>query len=203
MTVTKEPISAYWFARDGGATGDVLPHGDGRAIELGKRYSVRGKLVICENGFHGSRSPFDALQYAPGPILYRTLHSGAVIEEEDKLCSRHRVHVERRDATAILRVFARQQALSVIHLWNAPEVVRQYLETGDESLRSAARSAARAAARSAARAAARDAARAAAGDAAWAAWAAWEAWEAGDAGDAGDAAQKGIFIIYLQDEGQQ
>jgi hypothetical protein len=60
----------------------------------------------------------------------------------------------------------------------------------------AAGAAARAAARAAAwatRAAAGDA-----GDARAAAWAAWDAWAA-----AGDAAQKGIFIIYLQDEGQQ
>ena len=154
-------ISAYWFARDDG----VLPHGDGRAIELGKRYSVTGKLVICANGLHGSRHPIDALQYAPGPILYRTLHSGTVIEQDDKLCSRHRVHVEKRDTTAMLRLFARQQALSVIHRWEAPDVVRQYLETGDESLRDAARAAAWDAARDAAGAAAWDAARAAAWDA--------------------------------------
>ena len=90
----------------------------------------------------------------------------------------------------------RRYALAVIHLWDAPDVVRRYLETGDESIRDAARAAARdaawaaawaatrdaawAAARAAARDAARAAARAAAGDAAWdaAGDAAWDA--AGD-----------------------
>lgn len=49
------------------------------------------------------------------------------------------------DATDLL--LAREQALSIIHLWNAPDVVLQYLETGDEILREAAWSAAEATAR--------------------------------------------------------
>jgi hypothetical protein len=43
---------------------------------------------------------------------------------------------------ATLREFARWCALQVIDLWEAPDVVRQWLATGDESIRSAARSAA-------------------------------------------------------------
>ena len=68
-----------------------------------------------------------------------------------------------------IRRFACQCALDVIHLWDAPPIVKKYLETGDEKLRDAAWDAARAAAGDAAW----DAAWAAAGDAAWdAAWAA-------------------------------
>jgi hypothetical protein len=68
---------------------------------------------------------------------------------------------------SLLNAFARWCALSVAHLWQSPmpDVVRQFLETGDEMLRSAAWaaawSAAGAAARSAAWSAASDAARAA------------------------------------------
>ena len=53
--------------------------------------------------------------------------------------------------------------MSVIHLWDAPDVVRQYLETGDESLRDAAQAAAQVAVWDAAQAAraTRDAAQAA------------------------------------------
>jgi hypothetical protein len=73
----------------------------------------------------------------------------------------------------LLREFARWCALQVIHLWNAPDVVREYLETGNEELRAAARAVAGAAAWDAAR----DVARAVAGDAAGAA--AWDAaWDA-------------------------
>ena len=80
-----------------------------------------------------------------------------------------------------MRKFARECASDALHLWVAPQVVRDYLSTGDELLRAAARDAARDAARAAAGAAARDAAWAAAWaaarDAAWAAaWtAAWDA----------------------------
>ena len=59
--------------------------------------------------------------------------------------------------------FARWSALQVTHLWDCPDVVKQYLETGDKSIRDAAWNAARAAARTAGR------------DATWAAWNAWGA----------------------------
>ena len=48
--------------------------------------------------------------------------------------------------TETLRYFARMQALSVIHLYDdPPDVVLDYLMTGDESIRHAAWDAARAA----------------------------------------------------------
>lgn len=56
-----------------------------------------------------------------------------------------------------LREFARWCALQVVDLWGAPQVVRQYLETGNEAARAAARAAAWSAAWSAARDVARDA----------------------------------------------
>src|SRR4029078_12741210 len=78
----------------------------------------------------------------------------------------------------VLRLFAREAALSVLHLWQGevPAVVREYLETGNEEIRDAAWDAARAAAWDAGWDAARAAARAAAWAAAWAAAraAAWD-----------------------------
>ena len=73
--------------------------------------------------------------------------------------------------------FARWCALSVAHLWDMPAVVKEYLETDDESLREAASEAAWAAASEAAWAAADAASCAAARAAAWAAAsdAAWAA----------------------------
>src|SRR5690606_10054298 len=63
-----------------------------------------------------------------------------VVEEEtDKLVARRRRIVRRVDLTADLWAFARQCARDVLHLWDAPDVVRRYLETGDEALRDAAR----------------------------------------------------------------
>ena len=135
-------------------------------------------------GLHASAHPYDALQYAPGSLLHLVELDGEVIEHGspvNKVAARRRKIVATIDAEDLLWQYARKCALSVIHLWDAPDVVKQYLTTGDESLKTAAGAAARAAARAAAGAAAgdaawdaaRDAAGAAAGDAAWAAaWAA-------------------------------
>ena len=132
-----------------------------------------GDVVICESGLHASRRPADALSYAPGPILCLVECDGIAEEHGDKLVCRRRKIVARMDATDMLRYYARMQALSVVHLWDPPQIVLDYLMTGDSSLKDAARATAWAAAKAAARAAARDAAwaaaSAAASDAAWAA----------------------------------
>ena len=172
-----------------------------------------GNLVMCESGLHASKDPFDALQYAPGEMLCLVECDGHIIEGNDKLVCSQRKIVARMDATEMLRYFARMQALSVVHLWDAPDVVLDYLMTGDESLRDAARAAAGAAAWDAARAAARDAAwaaawdaaRAAARDAAWAAArdeslrdAAWDAARAAARAAARDAARTDFNALVLE-----
>ena len=136
-----------------------------------------GPVVMCDSGLHASRDPFDALQYAPGGTLCLVDVDGDVTEQDDKLVGRRRRIVARIDADALLRAFARLCAIAVLHPWDAPDVVIQYLQTGDEKLRAAAWAAARAAAWTAAQdaaqaaawTAAQDAARVAAWDAAWAA----------------------------------
>ena len=139
---------------------------DGRPIPAdGETLKHRGKLLPCERGLHASDRLIDALQYAPGWTLCRVRMGGTIKRETDKLVARERTILWRIDATDVLRAFACKCALDVAHLWDMPPIVRKYLETGDESIRAAARDAARAAAW--------DAARAAAWDAAWdAAWAA-------------------------------
>ena len=136
---------------------------DGRPIPApGVTLRHKGPIELCASGLHASRHPFDALQYAPGPNLHRVECSVDVQEESDKLVARERTIVASSDITGLLDHFARQRALSVAHLWKPPEVVLDFLRTGDSSLREAARAAAWDAARAAARDAAWDAARAAA-----------------------------------------
>jgi hypothetical protein len=142
-------------------------------------------VVLCTSGYHGSINPFDALQFAPGATLCRCEYSGTIIHDHNKFVASQRRIVARMDATEMLRYFARMQAVSVVHLWQAPDVVLDWLMTGHEGLQAAAYAAAQDAAWDAAWAAARDAAYAAAQDAAWdaardAAWAtacaaAWDA----------------------------
>ena len=153
---------------------------DGQDVPAdGKWLHFEGKPRMCECGLHASRRVIDALQYAPGQTVHRVVVKDIADENKnDKLVASSRLILWRHELPDdLLRQFARECALSVIDLWDAPAVVREYLETGDEKLRAAARDAARGAARDAAWDAARGAAWAAARDAAWdaargAAWAA-------------------------------
>jgi hypothetical protein len=142
-------------------TGEKLR--DGRAIPpIGEWLEHDGPVEPCTSGLHASIDPFDALKYAPGNLLHRVELEGDLIshgDPVDKWVGRRRRIMESIDAEKLLREFARWCALQVVHLWECPPVVRQYLETGDESLRAAARDAASAAAWGAARADARAAAR--------------------------------------------
>ncbi len=99
-------------------------------------------------------NPLQALKKATGDICYYVSYTN----------KKHFVFLGCIQAEPILRQFARECALDIIHLWDPPEIVFQYLKTGNESIKDAAWDAAWAAARDAAWAAARDAA----WDAAWA-----------------------------------
>ena len=156
-------------------TGDKLRNGD-PVPPIGEWLEYAGKIVPCTSGLHASEHPFDALIYAPGNLLHRVELDGELQPHGypiDKWVGRRRKIIATINAEPLLHEFARWCASSVLHLWDAPQVVREYLATGDESLRAAAGEAAweaaRVAAWAAAGAVAREAARAAAGDAAGAA----------------------------------
>jgi len=163
------------------AEGSVMR--DGRIAPAdGVKLVHTGDVIPCSRGLHASAHPFDALQYAPGPVLC-LVECGGIIKEHgnpvDKIACSERTIIARMDATPLLRWFARMQALSVAHLLGdaPPDVVLDYLMTGDKSIMAAAwdaamdaaRATARDAAWAAARATAWAAARATARDAAWAA----------------------------------
>ena len=118
-------------------TGDTLR--DGSPIPaVGQKLTLKGGIKICSCGYHWSKQPFDALQYAPGSKLHLVEYGGIVQEQDDKGCSSERTILKSIDATTLLRRFAADQALSVAHLWNMPDVVREYLTTLDEKIRIAA-----------------------------------------------------------------
>ena len=112
---------------------------DGRPVPPDGEWLIHeGPVVMCKAGLHAARHPFDALLYAPGDTLCRVECADIVQEDADKLVCRRRRIVARIDATDLCRAFARSCARDVISPWDAPEVVRRWLETGDESLRAAA-----------------------------------------------------------------
>ena len=112
---------------------------DGRPVpEDGEWLIHEGGLNMCAAGLHASRQPYDALRYAPGPILCIVDLDGEIIEESDKLVAEKRRIVARHDATPIIRKFIRHLALATRYLWDMPQVVRYYLHSGEGSERNAA-----------------------------------------------------------------
>jgi hypothetical protein len=97
-----------------------------------------GGLSLREDGLHASVQIIDALGYAPGNTICRVECGGEVLESEGRIACSQRTILWRIDGSRLLRDFARQCALDVIHLWDAPGGVLDWLETGDESLRKAA-----------------------------------------------------------------
>ena len=175
-------VIAYHF------TGDTLR--DGRPIPaIGEKLIHHGEIIWCKSGLYASPKASQALKYARGKWLHRVECGQIEHEDSDKFVCRERTILQTIDAEHLLRRFAADQALSVAHLWDVPDVVREYLTTLDDALRAAARAAAAVDdAVDDARDAARDAAWSAAWDAAWAAAeaaaraaaaaAAWDAWDA-------------------------
>ena len=117
-----------------------LGYSDGRLVESGHTYKVSRNfpLQLCEYGLHGSKRVIDALKYAPGPVVCRIEMIGVMVHDTDKSVAYRRKVLWMLDATDILSRFARKCALDVIHLWDAPEVVIQYLKTGNDDIRAAA-----------------------------------------------------------------
>jgi hypothetical protein len=133
--------------------GDTLR--DGRPIPAdGVKLIHPREPMMCVSGLHASLDPFDALEYALGPNLCLVECGGTVLHQQDKLVCTERTILARMDAGPLLLHFARQQALSVVHLWDAPPVVLDYL-MGDDAARAAAMAATCDAAWAAAGAAAR------------------------------------------------
>ncbi len=123
-------------------TGDKLR--DGSPIPpIGETLVFPGKIEICHAGYHWSERPAHALQYAPGPMLHKVIYGGDVQLQDDKGCSQEWTILATIDATHLLRRFAADQALSVAHLWDMPQIVRDYLTTLDDGIRDAAWYAAR------------------------------------------------------------
>ena len=159
-------IEAWHFVNDTLRDGQPVP-ADGETLVHD------GKLRLCLSGLHASEDILDALGYAPGHTICRVQCGGVVERGDDKLVCSERTILWRVDGSELLLEFARWSALQVVHLWEPPDVVLNYLKTGDESIRAASQAAAlvasqaasrasRGAARAASRAAARAASRAAA-----------------------------------------
>ena len=128
----------------------------------GETRTLDGEIVICAHGYHASRTAWDALQFAPGPVLC-LVEVEPVEERADKLASRSRRLIKAVNVERELREFAADCALRVLHFYE-----KAY--PGDQRPRAAI-----ATARAYARGEATDGELGAARDAAYAAYAAYAA----------------------------
>ena len=168
---------------------------DGRAIRVGETLTVDVVPVVCQAGLHACPRILDTLNYAPEHgALTAVILGGTVVrgtgDNADKYSATQRTVtalLSAAETDALLREFACWCALSVAHLWDMPNIVRRYLETGDKALRDAARDVAWDAAGDAASAAAR---------AAWSA--AWSAARSAARSAAESAAMKKILKYGLK-----
>ena len=165
----------WWFSENS----KKLGHGDNREVKIGMTHKIMGEPVLCKYGLHASTRIIDALEYAYGEIIWKVKLGGNIVHDTDKSVATERTYIAGGiDISETLRRFARLCALDVIHLWDAPPVVVEYLKTGDELKRAVTLAAADAAAEDAARTL----------PAPWSAWAvraaravrtaAWPAWSA-------------------------
>jgi hypothetical protein len=191
----------YWFAAPDGK----LSHGDGRIPAKGVTHDVdisKRPLELCYHGLHASEKLLDAVRWAKSSIIYRVMLDGNIIDDGDMMCAQQRTYLtDGIDISSELLKSARMFALDVIDLWYAPEVVRQWLETGDKKYKNEAYKAAEAAAWAAWAEAAAWSARSAAWSARSAVWAkaAWAeaAWSARSAALSADAAARSdVFNRY-------
>jgi hypothetical protein len=124
-----EAIRSWYFSNKQ----KKLMCGDGRDIAIGVEHTIKGPPKLGIYGLHGSRLILDALRYAPGPIVWVVDLSGRIKQGSDKIVATRRKYVAGGiDISDILQRFARSEALLVADKWECPEIVKRWLETGDE-----------------------------------------------------------------------
>ena len=93
-------LRAYHF------TGDTLRNGE-PIPPIGKWLIHKGEINPCASGLHASEHPFDALTYAPGPILHLVELAGPMKSHGDpidKWVAQKRKIIASVDATELLLV---------------------------------------------------------------------------------------------------
>ena len=82
----------------------------------GETRTLDGEIGICAHGYHASRTAWDALQFAPGPVLC-LVEVEPVEEHTEKLVSRSRRLIKAVNVERELREFAADCAERVLHFY--------------------------------------------------------------------------------------
>ena len=105
-------ILAYHFLKSDMCSGE----GHEPPWKEGETRTLDGEIVICAHGYHASRTAWDALQFAPGPVLC-LVEVEPVEEHTEKLVSRSRRLIKAVNVERELREFAADCAERVLHFY--------------------------------------------------------------------------------------
>jgi hypothetical protein len=101
-------------------------------------YGNSGSVILCQRGYHASRSALDAFKYAFGPIICRVKLGGEIVEGHDKAAASQRTCLWMADATAVLREFTFQVAEKTIREYNFGDCIQSELLNTIEMIRKVA-----------------------------------------------------------------
>ena len=121
----------YWHC----ATENMrLGHDDGRKIQAGQTLQVRRPLKLRNCGLHACENIMNALEFFREPNICRVTLSGNILHDKTLWVASKRTYLWHVDGRKFLPEYIRWCALQVAHLWCAPDIVIQYLKTGNQAL---------------------------------------------------------------------
>ena len=123
-------MRAFKFLRDDMRSGE----GTEPPWEIGKKRTVKGKIILCERGYHSSPTWYDALNYAQGNVATLVEVSKPVQKDSTKSVSRSCTVIEAQNIEHELRNWAcdcAERALKKAKVtdeqsWNAIKVARLF-----------------------------------------------------------------------------
>lgn len=113
--------------------------GDKLIPPLGEWQEYHGSSSLKFFGLSAHTNHYTALKYAKGHLLHKVELAGEIYKESNSIFAERRRFVATIDVTELMYEFARGCAWGVIDQWGAPEVVLEYLESGEEFWRLEAR----------------------------------------------------------------
>ena len=125
-------MKGYHFLKDN-MTGC---YGNEPAWKIGEERKVKGKLEMCQRGYHASPSFYDALSHAKGNVACIVQLSGEIIKDTDKYVASKRKLVSAINIEKVLRAWGcdcAERALKKAKVrdersWNTIKVARLYNE---------------------------------------------------------------------------
>ncbi|MCP4975738.1 MAG: hypothetical protein GY931_06210 [Maribacter sp.] len=124
---------------------------DNRVVSIGLTHEVKGSPELLTNGLHASVKVLNALRSATSCNLFIVDLGGEIVKSHDWFIATERTYLKSHNIEKTLKEFARKWALINVedimsHCSGVEyELILNFLNSGDEGLRLAARSAARSA----------------------------------------------------------